>query len=125
MTGLQETVDDGCGLSPGVELLLLLRELRFEVLQLIQLLHHLGLLGGLCLPFCLDLRGWAAPLRANLEHVGTGAVLERDGSGRVERLGDLWVHIDGQFLLLDELGVALVDALVDPVEERGAYKVCQ
>ena len=49
-------------------------------------------------------------------------MLNRDGSGRVERLGDLWVHVDGQVLLEDELGVALIDTLVDPFEERGAYR---
>ena len=121
MAGLQQTVDDGGGLSPGVKLLLLLRELRLELLELRQLLHHLGLLGGLRLSLCLDLGGWAAPLRANLEHVGASAVLNRDGGGRVERLGDLWVHVDGQVLLEDKLGVTLVDSLVDPFEKRGAY----
>ena len=40
----------------------------------------------------------------------------------MERLGDFWVHVDGQVLLEDKLGVALVDALVDQFEERGTYR---
>ena len=76
MTRLEQTVDDGGGLPPGLELLLLLRQLLLKVLELSELLHHLGLLGSHRLPLCLNFGGRPATLRANLEHVGAGAMLE-------------------------------------------------
>ena len=46
--------------------------------------------------------------------------------GGVESLSDLWVHLDGQALLLHQLVIALIDFLRDPVSEyalqhRGAH----
>ena len=32
---------------------------------------------------------------------------------------DLWIHIDGEVLVLDDLGVTLVDLAVDPLFEDG------
>ena len=38
----------------------------------------------------------------------------------MERCGYLWVHVDAELLVLDKLGVALVDARLNPVNKWSA-----
>ena len=75
MPGLEQPVDDGSGLSSCIQLLLLLGELRLELLQLGQLLLEVSALHLRLLPLDLHLFGGAAALRADLQHVHADAVV--------------------------------------------------
>ena len=81
--------------------------LRLEVLFLQQRL----------LLVSLDLGMSPSALAADLQHVGTGTFLERDGSTLHESGTDLGVHLDHQVTLLSDSRVPLVDLLLDPAGE--------
>ena len=59
----------------------------------------------------------APSLRRRLHHVATGAMSSGSLSRCMKNLRDLWIHVDELVALDGDLGVPLVDAVIDPFLE--------
>ena len=63
----------------------------------------------------MDRKNGCTYLSGLLHEIGRNAFADRDRGAIFEQLGNSWVHLDGQVLVLSDLGIAQQHSTVHPV----------